>query len=250
MKRFTAWDIETCPTPEALEEAQSKPYPEAERKPPGNYKKPEAISNWYKEDREEWEAAKTGDSLIKDLSTSPRTGRIVAFGSAYHTKNGYEFVELTALNPADEKDLIVDALTMLADKEGGAEEGRNDLIVGFNSRQFDWPFLMLRAMYHRIDLYEINTRRQYWADWNARYPRDPKYNVDVREMLTFGDKWAKGTLSEWGAWAGEPDKSTHGGQIYEWVKAGDADSIKAHVRGDAYRTGKIFERVYNLYPGS
>ena len=230
MKRYCAWDIETVPTVEAMSEA----YPEVERQPPANYKSEEALSGWRKKDRETWERDR-----IKEYSLSARTGRIVAVSLNYR---GDEFVDLTALDPADEKDVVRDALGALLDRKA------NDLIVGFNSRAFDWPFLVLRALYHRIDPYEFMPHRKEWIDMNDRYQK--YYNIDVRELITFGDWKAKGTLSQWAAWAGVPDKETAGSQVWDWYRQGNIDAIAAHCRGDARRTGALLERVYPLYRGS
>ncbi len=230
MKRYGAWDIETAPMTTAL----ALPYPEQFRQPPSNYSKPETIGAWREKDRAAWE-----EDRIKEFSFSPRTGRIVALSINYR---GQEAIDLTAVDEKDEKDLILSGLTLLCDKGD-----RNDLIVGFNSRQFDWPFLMIRMCYHRIDPYAIQSHRAFWNDCNNRYS---KYNVDLREMLTFGDYRAKGTLSDWSEWAGVGAKDTKGSQVWEWVQEGNADAIALHCRGDAHRTGAVFERVYPLYAGS
>ena len=229
MKRYCAWDIETVPTAEAMAE----PYPEGDRQPPANYKLDEAIANWRRKDREAWETDR-----IKEYSLSARTGRIVAISLNYR---GRDFIDLTALDPDDEKSMIAEALGVLTNRE------TNDFIVGFNSRTFDWPFLILRALYHRIDPYTYQPHRAMWADLNDRYS---KYNIDVRELVTFGDWKARGTLSQWAAWAGVPDKQTAGSQVWDWYRQGDIASIAAHCRGDAQRTGALIERVYPLYRGS
>jgi predicted PolB exonuclease-like 3'-5' exonuclease len=229
VKRYCAWDIETVPTVEALAET----YPESEREPPSNYKKEDTIAEWRRKDVEAWE-----NSRIKEYSFSARTGRIVALSINYR---GREFVDLTALDPNDEKALIEDALTVLLNRD------RNDLIVGFNSQTFDWPFLMMRMCYHRIDPYVYQPHRTLWHDLHDRYS---KYNVDVRNMVGLGDWKVKGSLSEWAAWAGQEKKPTSGKEIWEWYQRGDIQSIAKHCRGDAQRTGALFERVYPLYRGS
>lgn len=225
VKRYLAWDIETFPTAEALLE----PYPAHERHPPSNYTKEDTIAEWRRKDAEKWE-----ETRIKEYSFSPRTARIVALSLNYR---GGECTDLTALDPADEKSMIEDALTAMMDRV------RVDLIVGFNSREFDWPFLMMRAMYHRIDLWQIAPRTR----WHEMLQRYSDVNVDVRDLIGLGNWRVTGTLSQWSAWAGEPEKDTHGGQIYEWCKAGDIMSVMTHCRGDARRTGALFERVYPLY---
>jgi len=226
MKLYQAWDIETCPTPEALLES----YPEEKRSPPSNYSKPETIAKWKADDRVSWETDR-----IKEYSLSPRTGRIVAF-SACDGKGG---IDVTALDVSEERALIEQAFEVLFDP-------KVEVIVGFNSRAFDFPFLCLRAMYHRIDPMEY-TNAFRWKEALTRYS---KYNTDVREMLTFGAYGAKGTLSEWGAWAGDASKETAGSQVWEWVQAGDAMAISRHCYGDAKRTAALFERVYPLYQGA
>jgi DNA polymerase elongation subunit (family B) len=232
MKRYCAWDIETCPTALSL----MRTYEASGRKPPGNYKKPEAISQWVADDREDWETQR-----IKEYSLSARTGRICAL-SMYTQKEGA--LDLTALREEDEAPLIRDALSVLGGC--GVKDGRVDVLVGFNSRQFDWPFLMLRMCYHRIDPLEFNPDRRFWQDCHARYSKN---NVDVRDIVTFGDYRASGTLSDWSAWAGQGEKDTAGSQVWQWVQDGDADALATHCRSDARRTAALFERVYTLYAG-
>ena len=233
MRRYCAWDIETAPTAEALAE----PYPEDKRLPPSNYSKPETISEWRRKDRESWETDR-----IKEFSFSPRTGRIVALSLNF---KGEEYLDLSALDAKDEKQLIIDALTIMSDT--GRPGARNDLLVGFNSRSFDWPFLMLRMCYHRIDHLAVCPDRQWWQAGHNRYSL---INVDVRDIVTFNQPGQKGTLSDWAAWAGQAVKDTAGSQIYQWVQEGNVDAITTHCRGDAQRTGALFERVYPLYAGA
>lgn len=226
MQRYMAWDIETCPTDEAMMEG----YPEADRPPPGNYSKPDTIAQWREKDRKDWETAR-----IKEYSLSPRTGRIVALSLNYR---GQEAINLTALDANDEKALIESALTLMTDKT------RVDCLVGFNSRTFDWPFLIVRMFYHRISPYQFVDDRRRWVELIERYSAT---NLDVRDMVTFGDPRAKGTLDQWAQWAGASAKPTRGEDIYPMVLAGDAVGIAAHCQGDAKRTGVLFERVYDLW---
>lgn len=229
MKRWLAWDIETAPTAEALLIS----YPEEDRQPPSNYTKAETIAEWKRKDLAEWERGR-----IKEYSLSPRLGRIVALSL---NSKGEHFVDLTALDANDEKTLIEDAWTIMF------RHDVTDVMLGFNSRSFDWPFLCVRAMYHRIDPYAFCNKQQ-WQDALSRFSRR---NIDVRDLVTFNAYGAqKGTLSDWAAWAGYGEKETHGSQVWKWVQEGNAEAVAKHCRGDVVRTGLLFERVYPLYLGA
>lgn len=232
MKRYLAWDIETVPTALSL----SLPYPEAQRHPPKNYKKPEAIASWREQDREDWE-----ESRIKGYSFSPRTSRIVAISLNYR---GQEFIDLSAPTEADEKAMIEQALTVMLDLEMPSKRARNDVLVGYNSKKFDWPFLMHRMLKNRIDPFAIESNGHIWVGLNDRYS---KRNLDALELVNFGQfTQTPGSLSDWGEHVNMPSKETDGSMIYDWWVAGDIGSIKKHCRGDAHRTGAIFEYIYPL----
>lgn len=213
----------------------AKPYPAGERHPPKNYKNAEAIDKWKKDDQEEWEEAR-----IKDYSCNPRLGRIVAISLNYR---GEEKVNLVAPREEDEKEMLTTALTLLVDRD------KNDLIVGYNSRGFDWPFLMVRAAYHRIDKYAINKHREIWRNIEKRW--DSTYHVDLMELVQCGGySKSPGSLDDWSSFCGLASKKTHGSEIYEMYKAGDFVGIQAHCEGDALRTALVFTRFYQQYKES
>ena len=112
-------------------------------------------------------------------------------------------------------------------------EHKNAPLVGYNIKNFDIPFLQLRAAKHGIKL-EFPDRRSQRI-------------VDIYDCL--GGKWQSDvsscSLSELG-WAlyGE-GKATDGSSVAEWWAAGDINSIREHCLEDCI----LCNRIYNDLKG-
>jgi len=107
-------------------------------------------------------------------------------------------------------------------------EHKNAPLVGFNIKNFDIPFLQIRAAKHGIKL-EFPDRRS-------------ERIIDLYDAL--GGKWqgdvSSCSLSELG-WAlyGE-GKATDGSSVAEWWANGDIECVRNHCLEDVLLTQKIY----------
>jgi hypothetical protein len=221
----TAIDIETVPLRAALD----RPYPEADRDPPANYKSPEAIYGWREKDIAAWE-----QDRIKQYSLSPLTGRVVAVGVASDPPG--DFVEeivtesLIARTEADERDLLTKLWIRCASA---------DPLVTWNGMGFDVPFLLTRSA-----ILGVPTPRHSLL---KRYATAAHY--DVKMVVNGWDSYkSRGTtLDDWAQAFGLGGKSAHGSQVYEMYRAADFASIGAYAADDARLTLALYHRVAHVF---
>lgn len=221
----TAIDIETVPLRAALD----RPYPEADRDPPANYKSAEAIHGWREKDIAAW-----AQDRIKQYSLSALTGRVVAVGIASDPPG--DFVEevvtesLIARTEADEREL----LTKLWIRVGNA-----DPLVTWNGLGFDVPFLLTRSA-----ILGVPTPRQSLL---KRY--DTRAHYDVKMVVNGWDAFkSRGTtLDDWAQAFGMGGKSAHGSQVYEMYRAADFAAIGAYAADDARLTLALYHRVAHVF---
>lgn len=224
---YLVYDIETAPNEAALAE----PYPQDERLPPGNYKNPDVIAKWRAEDKEGWEQAR-----IKEFSLSPRMGRVVAY--SVHANVGEPTSEVgIALDESGEKELLAKLLSHLGNS-------RYDVVVGFNNKAFDWPFIAIRALVNGLNPRSFFGVPSDLGDMAYRYS---KRHQDLRHILNFGNVQQNGgSLDKWCRAFGIPAKTSAGSDIYTWVKQRNHKAIEAHARGDTQRTAELWERVQGI----
>lgn len=214
-------DLET----QALESALAMPYPEAERLPPGNYSKPEAIASWREKDRAKW-----SEERAKECALTPRLGRVLALGYAV---DGRDVQVRVAQTEAEEVLLLDAAWEMIEDA---------DQIVTFNGN-FDLRFLVVRSMIHGIRPHATVGRV---ANWFRRYSTDPHF--DCRAVLTGWDDRLSGKLHEWCASFGIPcDDTSSGADIHRFALAGDWPAIETHCRSDVDLTRALYHRIVPVF---
>lgn len=216
-------DIETVPTEAAL----ATPYPEQDRTPPENYKKPEAIAGWRERDKAKWE----GDR-IKECSLNARLGRVLCVG--------WDLNGITDALVAPTEDCERDALQGF----WGLIRETAGRVVTFNGRSFDLRFITLRSLAHGITP-SIPTATV--RDWFARYRVYP--HCDVRDLLTNWDSWGDGTLTDWCAFLGVPCDlhGIEGSDVYRLYRAGDLDAIAAKCRTDVRATRDLYDRAAPMF---
>lgn len=215
-----AFDIETVPTERAL----ALPYPEDERQPPANYGV-DAAAKWREKDRTTWE-----QDRLKQYSLSPLYGRVVAIGMAHRDDDG-NVVEswLTAQAEGDEAQMLATFWTKSA---------TNDRLVSFNGLQFDAPFLLVRSSI-------LGVRCPWGSTLTKRY--STTYHFDVRAVLTQWNPSAKGTLNDWLAAFGLPQKTGSGADVYRMYREGRVQEIGEYAAGDAARTLQMYEQVWPVF---
>lgn len=212
---WTVLDIETAPQARAL----AMPYPKAEREPPKNYVKPEAIEGWYARDEAAWRT-----EWAKTCALSPRLGRVVSVS----TWVGDVVWNLTNLEETIERELIADAIQSIASSRR---------LVTFNGLGFDVPFLHVRAAI-------LGVRIPYQTgDYLRRYTTTP--HADLCAILA---NWAYGksgdTLHGWCEAFGIPcPDPTTGADVGGMVERGDAEGIRQHGHHDVTATHALATKL-------
>ena len=112
---------------------------------------------------------------------------------------------------------------------------KNSTIVGFNIKNFDIPFLQMRAMLYGINL-----------DFPDR--RSPRI-VDIYEVL--GGKWQTDisacSLSELSWFLYGKGKATNGNEIQGMWDAGNTEGIRQHCLEDVEITNRIYQDFKGVY---
>lgn len=221
-----AIDIETVP----LEASLRKPYPEAERQPPANYKSAEAIYAWREKDIAAW-----SEERIKTYSLSPLWGRVVAIGFAADPPGDLsdEIVTQSLLaRREDDEATILKALWQRVEREA-------EPLVTWNGMGFDVPFLLVRSAILGVPTPRGNYLRRY----------DSRLHYDVKLVTAGWDSYrARGTsLDDWAQAFGLRAKSAHGSEVFRMFSNGQLAEIGAYAADDARLTLQLYHRVSPIF---
>lgn len=216
-------DIETLPLASALTE----PYPKADRFPPSNYKKEEAIQGWYERDEKEWR-----EGRAKQCALNPRLGRVVCLGWEWDPCDPQALV---ASGEAEERGLLCSFWNHARVAYDQAET-----VVTWNGQSFDLRFLLARSWANDV---EPSVPGQEIGKWMRRYYTHPHF--DVFRVLTNWDTKIDGeTLEAWAQFFGVGHLiSGSGADVQGWCEAGDFESIAQHCRGDVAATAAIYRKI-------
>lgn len=207
------FDIETIP----LDATMALPYPADDRRAPANYKSEEAIAKWRESDEAAWQ-----EGRVKEASLNPRLGRVLAIGTKATGQPTRVSVAPAEANEAE----ILTAFW--------AEWREWRQVAGFNSINFDLPFLMVRSLMVGVDVPML-------SPYLRRYSATP--HLDVRMILTNWDQFGKGKLGEWSAAMGGPDIVGDGADVYALHLEGNYAAVAAHCLSDVEATAFLAERV-------
>ncbi|MEI8290259.1 MAG: hypothetical protein WCH99_12380 [Verrucomicrobiota bacterium] len=221
------FDIETGPLPEAELLAMLPPFDPAEVKT-GNIKDPAKIA----EKIAEAEANHRRD-FIERAALDPLTGRVVAIGVQIETPAfDRETGEVNRALAGSEFAIIVgdDEAAILREFWAlvRAEAGRLNTLIGFNSNQFDLPFLFRRSWKHGVQIPFGLRRGRYWGD----------QVVDIRDNWQLGDRMAKGSLAAIAKHLGLGEKSGSG-KDFAALLASDRKAAEAYLKNDVELTVKV-----------
>lgn len=213
-------DVETLPLAASL----AQPYPDADRLPPSNYSKPEAIASWREKDRAAWQ-----DQRIKECSLTPRLGRIACLGYAL---NDEDPTTVSALTEESERTLLMGFWNLIP---------KANRLVTFNG-SFDLRFLAVRSAVLGID--PMLSAGVSW--WFRRYTTSPHF--DCRAVLTGWDDRQTGKLGEWCATFGIPcENGVSGSDVYALAQLGEWDAIADHCRADVGQTRELYRKIAPLF---
>lgn len=187
-------------------------------KAPGGWKDPEKIAANLKKQEEK---------LIEKAALNPRTGRIVAVGLAFRA---FDLTESCA-----EWDYYVytdrtqDEQKLLTAVDVAMYRAAPILIAGFDLRRFDLPFLVARAMRHRLILTH---------PWPVGHDRRI---VDMYEVLG-----KNGGLDDWGLTILGRGKEGSGGDVAYLVENEKWDTLAEYCKTDL----ELAAALYDLYRGA
>ncbi|MBA4150303.1 MAG: ribonuclease H-like domain-containing protein [Verrucomicrobia bacterium] len=208
------FDIETGALPESELGTLLPPFDPAEVKT-GNIKDPEKIAAKIAEAELNHKRDFTGKAAL-----DPLTGRVVAIG-LIDADTG----EFRVIGHDDE----AQTLREFWDACRG-EMGRINQMIGFNTFQFDLPFLIRRSWKHRVAIPFGIRRGRYWAN----------ELIDLREGWQLGDRMVRGSLDAIAKHLGVGAKN---GEGKEFAALWQSDRAKAmeYLRNDLELTAKVAE---------
>jgi hypothetical protein len=208
------FDIETGPLPESELAALLPPFDPAEVKT-GNIKDPEKIAAKIAEA----EANHKRDFMDR-AALDPLTGRVLAIGLINAATGGF-----SVIGHDDEAKILAEFWDVCR-----GDKGRINQMVGFNTYQFDLPFLIRRSWKHRVPVPFGIRRGRYWDD----------HMIDLRDGWQLGDRQARGSLDAIAKHLGVGEKNGDGKEFAAlWLK----DRAKAieYLRNDLELTAKVAE---------
>lgn len=213
------FDIETipCQLPGVLDEFK------AAVTAPAQYKKPESIAEWLRENRDS-----EGEAAWLKTSFDGGMGHVVCISLAVDDGPARSY-QMSSYGKRDEE------IAVLQDFFSDLTDITRSVLVGHNIIGFDLPFLWKRCMV-------LGVKPPHW------FPRNPsKYNSEmVRDTMNLWDmeQRAGGSMDRICRLLGIPGKGdVSGADVWPMVKAGDIQGVAAYCRGDVERTRAMFKRM-------
>lgn len=203
---YIVFDIETAPLPNAADLI-------GEVEAPGNIKDAAKIAAAI-------EAKKA--KMIEEAALSPLTGQVLVIGVKIGD-NPIEYYE------GDEVELLA---RFWEDYRKLRRQSNPLQWVGFNSRTFDWPYLIRRSWAHRLNTPPIFTERGYPLE----------HLIDLRDRWQLGDRQATGSLNSIAKCFGLDGKSGNGGEFAK-LYATDREAALTYLDNDLRITRELAEII-------
>jgi DNA polymerase elongation subunit (family B) len=234
-------DIETIPAqrPDVLAEIRATKQGELQSaiaavKPPGNYKKPETIEAWMKE-----EAPIVINQLQRaaeeEIEASYRkTGLDGAYGQVCAIGFALDENEPAAFFSADDEYSVLQSFNSAM---GHISQSQFVTIVGHNVSAFDLRFLTQRYIVNGIRPNSIISRAAQAKPWESDKVFDTMVQwagVGNRVKL---DKLCKALGIE------TPKGDIHGANVWDYVKAGHVAQVADYCIKDVIATREVFKRM-------
>lgn len=204
-------DLETRADPTILDDAAFWERRRSKLEAPSNYKDPVKIAA-YVDDALATEKAK--------CALSPLTGLIACVGLQRWEESEAQVLTVEQPHRQGEQDLLQALIANWPDDPR--------LIVGWNARQFDLPFLIARLAIHKLTL-----------PW-LPVPKNYRQVVELRDMFTNGD------LSSWQFAMGGGFKDVDGEDLLELP----IDELAAHCKADIEWTTELAHRTQFVWAPS
>lgn len=170
---------------------------------------------------EELEARKA--ELIERFGLDPTTGRVIVIGLV-ESESGVE----KTFHDSSEKKLLSEFWRWLA-----AE--RPSVVVTFNGKRFDVPFLNIRSAVHGLEPRVVIPM--------DRYSTSPHF--DVREVLEGNERHRRGSLDYFCAIFGidSPKAELDGSRVAEAYVEGRIEEIVRYCLADCHATAALYRRL-------
>jgi DNA polymerase elongation subunit (family B) len=231
------FDIETGPLPENELAALLPPFDPAEVKT-GNLKDPEKIAAKLAEAE-----ANHRREFIDRAALDPLTGRVVAIGLLIASPHPSPFPSAEREKEAGSESQPHHEFKIIGHDDEAAtlkefwqvcqgDMGRINEMIGFNSNQFDLPFLIRRSWKHRVPVPHGIRRGRYWSE----------QMIDLRDLWQLGDRQARGSLDAVAKHLGVGSKNGDG---KDFAKLWETDREKAieYLRNDLQLTARVAEAL-------
>jgi hypothetical protein len=173
--RLLAFDIETGPADGI--ESLIPPFDPSEVKV-GNMKDPALIAAKVAAAEASHRA-----NFISNAALAPESGKVLAIGCAYIGEDGkaLDFVALVG----DEAEILRSFWGEVRRSFLGQSE--RTLFVGFNSREFDLPFLVARSFVLGVPVPPVYQMRGRYPNWSSAF-------IDLRDLWTLGRNSGRSNL--------------------------------------------------------
>lgn len=155
---------------------------------------------------------------IETTGLSPLNSRITAIG----VSNGFG---TDAIVDQDEK-FILEKFW-----EGIKRKHPYIRLIGFNCQSFDLPFLIIRSLKHNVKVFDMRNRI-----------------IDLRDVLSNGNKYQKGKLNDYAKLIGTSTKF-NGYSGYEAIRLWNEnklDELREYVLTDVEITHKLYDRMKEI----
>lgn len=185
-------------------------------------------ANYKDEAKIQAKAQEIFDSLVEKAALSALTGEVCAIG---YTEAGTGKINL--IHGKQEADILTEFFGAIS--QNGA---LNSYLIGFNSKNFDIPFLLQRAWKLGIQI------PQGITDTGTGRLRLSAMNIDLMESFNFGAK-AFVSLDKVARFLGVGKKTGNGAQFWELYKT-DTEAALAYLDNDVRLTEAIYNKMYNF----
>ena len=168
------------------------------------------------------------DNLVEKAALSALTGEICAIGYA-EAGTG----QINLIHDKGEAEILTEFFAAIS--QNGA---LNSYLIGFNSKNFDIPFILQRAWKLGLKI------PQGITDTGAGRLRLSAMNIDLMESFNFGAK-AFVSLDKVAKFFGVGEKTGNGAQFWETYKT-DKEAALAYLENDVKLTESIYNKMYNF----
>jgi hypothetical protein len=222
--QFLAFDIETGPADGI--ESLIPPFDPAEVKV-GNMKDPALIAAKIAQAE-----ASHRSNFVSKAALAPESGKVLAIGLAYIGEDG-KAVDFDALT-GDEREVLLAFWRIVSDSLTGKSD--RTLFVGFNSREFDLPFLVARSWINCVrvpaGVFELRGR---FPNWSSAF-------YDLRDLWILGRNSGLSNLDTVARALTGNGKSGSGADFAADLAA-DPEKALAYLRNDLELTCKVAYRM-------